>query len=192
LNLDFTADSQTFAKALIGAHLSLDGVGGMIVETEAYEISDPASHSFGGPRGRNLIMFGPVGRAYVYRIYGLHLCLNIVCGPEPGGAVLIRALEPDQGIGVMQARRGIEAVGSLCSGPGKLCQALGVTMAHNGLAIDAPPFSLVGGAKTPNLLVGPRIGITKAAEQPWRYGLAGSKSLSRPFPPSTSTRVRES
>jgi len=182
LSLDFTARPQTFATALIGARLSLDGVGGVIVETEAYEISDPASHSFGGPRGRNLIMFGPVGRAYVYRIYGLHLCLNIVCGTEPGGAVLIRALEPDQGIDTMQERRGAQATTALCSGPGRLCQALGVTMAHNGLPIDAPPFELVGGAATPAMLVGPRIGVTKAADRPWRYGLAGSKYLSRPFP----------
>jgi DNA-3-methyladenine glycosylase len=182
VNLDFKADPLTFAKALIGATLTLDGVGGTIVETEAYEISDPASHSFGGPRGRNLIMFGPVGRVYVYRIYGLHLCLNIVCGPEHGGAVLIRALEPSSGIEAMQARRGLQAARALCSGPGRLCQALGVTMAHNGLASDAPPFSLSSDGKAHDLLVGPRIGITKAAEQPWRFGLAGSRFLSRPFP----------
>jgi len=182
VSLDFRDDPQTFAQALIGATLTLDGVGGVIVETEAYEISDPASHSFGGPRGRNLIMFGPVGRAYVYRIYGLHLCLNIVCGPDLGGAVLIRALEPTKGLEAMHARRGLAAAQALCSGPGRLCQALGVSMAHNGLAIDAPPFELMGGDRAGKVLVGPRIGITKAAEQPWRFGLAGSKFLSRPFP----------
>ena len=182
MSLNFDADPQTFARALIGATLTLDGVGGLVVETEAYEISDPASHSFGGPRGRNLIMFGPVGRVYVYRIYGLHLCLNIVCGPEKGGAVLIRALEPTLGLDVMQARRGLEASQALCSGPGRLCQALGVTMAHNGLPSDQPPFALIGDNQRSDLLVGPRIGITKAPEQPWRFGLAGSKFLSRPFP----------
>jgi DNA-3-methyladenine glycosylase len=126
-------------------------------------------------------MFGPVGRAYVYRIYGLHLCLNIVCGAELGGAVLIRALEPTRGLEVMHARRGVAAAQALCSGPGRLCQALGVSMDHNGLAIDAPPFDLVANDREREVLVGPRIGITKAAEQPWRFGLGGSKFLSRPF-----------
>jgi DNA-3-methyladenine glycosylase len=178
---DFTQPPQTFAKTLIGAELTLDGVGGLIVETEAYDAADPASHSFGGPSARNAAMFGPPGHAYVYRIYGLHLCLNIVCGPEPGGAVLIRALEPTRGLDVMRARRGVETTAAFCSGPGKLCQALGVTMAYDALAIDAPPFGLTPAMARPQLAVGPRIGITKAADRPWRFGWAGSKFLSRRF-----------
>ena len=150
MSLDFTADPQTFARALIGAHLSLDGVGGVIVETEAYELSDPASHSFGGPRGRNLIMFGPVGRAYVYRIYGLHLCLNIVCGTEPGGAVLIRALEPDQGIDTMQERRGAQATTALplrcCfwQGPEPACGKAGLGQSWTRIL---SPISVITGSR---------------------------------------------
>jgi DNA-3-methyladenine glycosylase len=180
--LDFTQPPQVFAQCLIGAELTLDGVGGVIVETEAYDISDPASHSYTGPSTRNAAMFGPTGRAYVYRIYGLHHCLNIVCGPEPGGAVLIRALEPREGVEVMRARRGLERITELCSGPGRLCQALGINMAHDALPIERPPFTLRPTAQAAELLVGPRIGITKAAHQPWRFGLAGSKFLSRRFP----------
>lgn len=179
--LDFTEAPQALARALIGATLNLDGVGGVIVETEAYEISDPASHSFGGPTARNAPMFGPPGRVYVYRIYGLHLCLNVVCGPQVGGAVLIRALEPTLGLEVMAARRKQGRIEVLCAGPGRLCQALGVSLAHNGLAIDAAPFALSAGPARLPIMVGPRIGITKAAEQPWRYGLEGSRFLSRPF-----------
>jgi DNA-3-methyladenine glycosylase len=180
--LDFTHPPQLFARSLIGADLTVDGVGGVIVETEAYDVSDPASHSYSGRSARNAAMFGPPGRAYVYRIYGLHHCLNIVCGPEPGGAVLIRALEPRCGIEVMRARRGLERTEDLCSGPGRLCQALGVSMAHDTLPIDRPPFSLRPPGEAPEIVVGPRIGITKAAHQPWRFGLAGSKFLSRRFP----------
>ena len=178
---DFTTPSQILARTLIGANLTLDGVGGPIVETEAYDITDPASHSFGGPSARNAVMFGPVGRVYVYRIYGLHFCLNIVCGPQVGGAVLIRALMPASGVETMVERRGGVRLEGLCSGPGKLCQALGITLAQNGLPIDAGPFQLTPAVEGPVIAVGLRIGISKAAEQPWRFGLAGSRYLSKPF-----------
>jgi DNA-3-methyladenine glycosylase len=127
-------------------------------------------------------MFGPPGRAYVYRSYGIHWCLNVVCGPTPGSAVLIRALEPTQQIETMCERRGVADVRQLCSGPGKLCQALAVTRACDGLPLDAPPFALGPGKRDPAIVVGPRIGISRAADLPWRFGLAGSKYLSRPFP----------
>lgn len=176
----FALDAPAAARALIGAVLTVDGVGGIIVETEAYDAGDPASHSFRGPTPRNAPMFGPPGRAYVYRSYGVHWCLNLVCGP-PGSAVLIRALEPTAGVEAMQARRGLADPRALCSGPGKLCQALAVTIAHNGAAMDAPPFLLRPPARSPRLLAGPRIGVSKGAETPWRFGLAGSPFLSRPF-----------
>ncbi|HET9160610.1 MAG TPA: DNA-3-methyladenine glycosylase [Caulobacteraceae bacterium] len=182
MGLDFSLTPVDLAQILIGAELYLEGVGGLIVETEAYDADDPASHSFGGLSGRNATMFGPVGHAYVYRIYGVHLCLNVVCGPAPGGAVLIRALEPTHGLDVMRVRRGAEPATALCSGPGKLCQALAVSMAHDALAIDAPPFAIASAEWRREVLVGPRIGISKAADRPWRFGLAGSKYLSRTFP----------
>jgi DNA-3-methyladenine glycosylase len=169
------------ARRLIGAILTVDGDGGIIVETEAYDIDDPASHSYRGATARNAPMFGPAGRAYVYRSYGLHWCLNIVCGSRPGGAVLLRALEPTLGVERMIDRRGLMDVRRLAAGPGRLCQALGVDAAHNGLPIQAPPFGLDLGASLPAVAAGPRIGITKAAEQPWRFGLPGSPYLSRPF-----------
>ena len=183
LGLDFFArDAVTVAKALIGVKLLVDGVGGLIVETEAYDRDDPASHSFNGPTKRNAVMFGPSGRAYVYRIYGAHWCLNAVCDGEPRGAVLIRALEPTDRLDVMAERRGTTDARLLCSGPGKLCQALAVTNAHDGLALDAAPFALYPADRARALATGPRIGLTKAAETPWRFGAEGSRFVSRPFP----------
>lgn len=178
---DFARPVDEVARLLIGATLTVAGVGGRIVETEAYDAGDPASHSFRGPTVRNAAMFGPVGRAYVYRIYGLHWCLNLVCGDAPGGAVLIRALEPTQGLETMRARRGVEPARLLCSGPARLCQALGVTRELDGADLRDPPFVLSPGLPADRLAVGPRIGITRAAELPRRWGEAGSPWLSRPF-----------
>lgn len=178
----FALDAPACARALIGAELTVDGVGGIIVETEAYDSGDPASHSFRGPTQRNAPMFGPPGRAYVYRSYGVHWCLNLVCGP-PGSAVLIRALEPTAGLEAMRARRGLADARALCSGPGKLCQALAIDLGHNALPMDAPPFRLSLPWRPARLLAGPRIGISKGADTPWRFGLAGSPFLSRPFRP---------
>lgn len=169
------------ARGLIGARLLVNGVGGTIVETEAYDADDPGSHSFAGPTRRNGSMFGPTGRAYVYRIYGVHWCLNVVGGPTPGAAVLVRALEPTHGLDLMLTRRGGVDVKRLCSGPGKLAQALAVTGEHDGAPLDRPPFDLVLGEAHPPIACGPRIGLTKAAATPWRFGWRGSPFLSRPF-----------
>lgn len=180
--IDFSAASVDVARSLIGTILLLDGVGGRIVETEAYDHEDPASHSFGGPTRRNQVMFGPPCRAYIYRSYGIHWCLNFVCRPHGHGAgVLIRALEPLLGLDVMRARRGLDDVRLLCSGPGRVCQALGITMEHSGMPIDAPPFQLLPATESVTVLTGPRIGISKAKDAPWRFGLAGSRFLSRTF-----------
>jgi DNA-3-methyladenine glycosylase len=183
LTRDFFARSvHEVAPELIGATLSVDGVGGTIVEVEAYDQDDPASHGFRGPTPRTASMFGPPGHAYVYRSYGIHWCLNLVCAPEGRAeAALVRALEPTLGLEAMRERRGLDATRALCSGPGKLCQALGITGALDCLALDAPPFELLARESEPPLVVGPRIGITRAVEQPWRYGLAGSPFLSRRF-----------
>ncbi len=169
------------ARDLIGTTLLVDGVGGIVVETEAYARDDPASHSFAGRTLRNASMFGPTGHAYVYRSYGIHWCLNLVCDAEaPGSAVLIRALQPTAGTEAMAQRRGVAEPRWLCSGPGRLCQALGVTRALDGLPLDAPPFVLEDRSGTPRIVEGRRIGITQAVETPWRFCLAGSPFLSRP------------
>jgi DNA-3-methyladenine glycosylase len=180
--IDFYAPSHEVARQLIGVVVLVDGVGGRIVETEAYDREDPASHSFSGPTERNGAMFGAPAHAYVYRSYGIHWCLNFVCREEGHGAgVLIRALEPLAGLGAMRARRGLEAERLLCSGPGKLCQALGVSRVHNGMALALPPFALAPAPAGLEVVAGPRIGISKAMAVPWRFGLAGSRFWSRPF-----------
>jgi len=181
--IDLTRPAPEVARRLIGALLTLDGVGGVVVETEAYDVDDPASHAFSGLTPRNAPMFGPVGRAYVYRSYGLHWCLNLVCGPHPGAAVLFRALEPTEALDRMIARRGLTDIRKLAAGPGRLCQALGVNAHQNNLPMTAPPFRLQPAPRPVPVIEGPRIGITKAIERPWRYGLAGSRFLSRPFRP---------
>lgn len=178
----FARSVHDVAPELIGATLTVDGVGGVIVEVEAYHHTDPAAHSYNGETPRNAVMFGPPGMAYVYRSYGIHWCLNFVC--EPAGsasAVLIRALEPTQGLSLMRRRRKQTDERALCSGPGKLGEALGITIKHNGLPLDRAPFELRAREGTPEIVTGPRIGISKAVEHPWRYGLKGSKFLSRPF-----------
>jgi DNA-3-methyladenine glycosylase len=182
---DFFARSvHEVAPDLIGVTLLVAGVGGTIVEVEAYDHEDPAAHGYGGRTARNASMFGPPGHAYVYRSYGIHWCLNLVCEEEGvANAVLLRALEPTHGIDAMRARRGLDDERLLASGPGRLCQALAVTRDHDGLALDQPPFELLARAREPQIAIGPRIGITKAAERPWRYVLAGSRFVSRPVRP---------
>lgn len=176
----FSRPVTDVALDLLGATLLVDGVGGIIVETEAYHPADPASHSFIGPTPRNRTMFEGPGRVYVYRSYGIHWCLNLVC--SDAAAILIRAIEPTHGLATMAARRGRDNPLNLCSGPGKLGQALGVTGAHDGLLLAAPPFSFTLAPSPPPVVIGPRIGITKAADRPWRFGVAGSAFLSRRFP----------
>src|SRR3954451_16112367 len=178
----FARSVHNVAPDLIGATLLVGGVGGIIVEGEAYHHTDPAAHSYRGPTPRNQVMFGPPGFAYVYRSYGIHWCVNFVC-EEAGSAsaVLIRALQPTHGISAMRRRRGLHDERSLCSGPGKLTQALGITHAHNGLPLDAPPIAVHAPREKPEMATGIRIGITKAMELPWRYGLKGSRFLSKPF-----------
>ncbi len=180
---DFFARSvHEVAPELIGATLLVDGVGGTIVEVEAYDQEDPASHGFAGRTARNESMFGPPGHAYVYRSYGIHWCLNLVCDVEGRAeAALVRALEPTNGIELMRERRGRPLTRELCSGPGKLCQALAVTREHDGLRLDRAPFALYPRASVPEVVTGPRIGITRAADEAWRYGLKGSPFVSRPF-----------
>ena len=184
LPVDFSQDAKTVAQALVGMVLLVDGVGGRIVETEAYDQFDAASHSFAGLTPRNAAMFGSPGRAYVYRSYGIHWCLNFVCREEGHGAgVLIRALEPTSGIAAMQARRALADVRLLSAGPGRLGQALGISASFNGRRLDGPPFQLLGRspAEPVVVLTGPRIGISKALDMPWRFGEAGSRFLSRRF-----------
>jgi DNA-3-methyladenine glycosylase len=178
----FDRSVHEVAPELIGATLLFGGVGGVIVEVEAYHHTDPAAHSYRGRTDRNAVMFGPAGCAYVYRSHGIHWCLNFVCeGEGSASAVLIRALQPVTGLAAMRRRRGMTDERRLCAGPGRLCEALAVTHAHNGLRLDRPPFALHARAEAVEVVSGPRIGITKAVERPWRYGLAGSPFLSRPF-----------
>lgn len=185
-DIDFNADAHDVARLLIGVTLLVDGVGGRVVETEAYDQSDPASHTYAGPSARNAAMFGPAGHLYVYRSYGLHWCMNLVCREAGHGAgVLLRALEPTHGFELMQQRRGTSHPRLLCAGPGRLAQALGVDHSWNGRPVQAPAFALlhesVDAAKAVDVLSGPRIGISKAVETPWRFGEHGSRYLSKPF-----------
>jgi DNA-3-methyladenine glycosylase len=187
----FDRSVHLVAPDLIGVTLLVDGVGGRIVEVEAYHQTDPAAHSYRGPTPRNAVMFGPAGYVYVYRSYGIHWCINFVCEAQgSAAAVLIRALEPTQGLATMRRRRGLSDERLLCSGPGRLCEALRITAAHNGLALDAPPFELLARQEPVEIVAGIRIGITKAADKPWRYGERGSRFLSKPFP--EQARRRES
>ncbi len=179
LSTDFFArDVEIVARELIGATLLFDGVGGVIVETEAYDSNDPASHCFRGRTARNASMFGPPGHAYVYRSHGLHWCLNVVCLVASG--VLIRALEPTAGIDRMEERRGTTDLRRLCAGPGRLCQALGIDRRHDGRLLDQPPFAIQPRAGPVAISAGPRIGLSRGVETPWRFCLDGSAFLSRP------------
>jgi DNA-3-methyladenine glycosylase len=182
----FNRSVHEVAPDLIGATLLFGGVGGRLVEVEAYHHTDPAAHSFRGPTPRNVVMFGPPGYAYVYRSYGIHWCLNFVCEPKgSASAVLIRAIEPTVGLARMRRRRGLSDVRLLCSGPGRVCEALGITRADNGLALDEQPFELLARSGEVEIVAGPRIGLTKAVEKPWRYGLKDSRFLSKPFSSAT-------
>ncbi|MEZ5766117.1 MAG: DNA-3-methyladenine glycosylase [Xanthobacteraceae bacterium] len=181
----FDRSVHEVAPALIGTTLLVDGVGGIVTEVEAYHHTEPAAHSYNGPTPRNRVMFGPPGYIYVYRSYGIHWCVNFVCEAEgSAGAVLIRALQPVRGIDIMRRRRGLEDARALCSGPGKLTQALDISIAYNGHAIDAAPFALHAATATPEIVTDVRIGITKAADLPWRYGLKASRFVSKRFPAS--------
>jgi DNA-3-methyladenine glycosylase len=178
----FSRSVHEVAPELIGATMLFNGAGGIIVEVEAYHHTEPAAHSYGGQTPRNAVMFGPPGYTYVYRSYGIHWCINFVCEEKgSASAVLIRALEPTEGLAAMHRRRRTADPRLLCSGPGRLTEALGITHAHNGLALDAPPFGLRARVGECEVVAGPRIGITKAVELPWRYGLKGSRFLSKPF-----------
>ena len=182
--VDFSKASDLVARQLIGVQLRVDGVGGTIVETEAYDHDDPASHTFNGPTVRNAAMFGPPGHAYVYRSYGIHWCLNFVCCEAGHGAgVLIRAVQPTDGLDQMRARRGLDDIRLLCAGPGRVGQALGIDRSFDGLRLNQLPFELLmpNSALSFTVVTGPRVGISKAVEKPWRFGWAGSRFLSRPF-----------
>jgi DNA-3-methyladenine glycosylase len=180
----FARSVHAVAEDLIGATFLVDGVGGTIVELEAYHHEDPAAHGYRGRTARNASMFGPPGHAYVYRSYGIHWCVNFVCEAEEiADAVLIRALEPTRGLRTMKRRRGLDDERLLCAGPGRLCQALGITRAQDGLQLDRPPFRIESRRTRPEIARGTRIGITRATNLPWRYGLAGSRYLSRPLRP---------
>jgi DNA-3-methyladenine glycosylase len=171
------------ARDLVGSTFLVDGVGGMIVETEAYAPDDPASHAYPGPTRRNATMFGPPGHLYVYRSYGIHWCANAVCDEEgAGAAVLLRALEPTAGLDRMRERRGLEEAALLCSGPGRLAQALGLTGEDDGRPLDRPPFAVLPATSAVEVAATPRIGISRADDLHWRYVLEGSTFLSRPRP----------
>jgi len=171
------------AHDLVGWTLLVDGVGGVLVETEAYAPDDPASHAFRGPTRRNAVMFGPPGHLYVYRSYGIHWCANVVCDDEDvGAAVLLRAIEPTSGLEQMRARRGLDDERLLASGPGRLTQALGLSDADDGADVTLPPFSLEPPTTQPEVVASTRIGITRAVERRWRYSVAGSTFVSRPLP----------
>jgi DNA-3-methyladenine glycosylase len=182
LGRDFFARSvHAVAPELVGVTLLVDGVGGKIVEVEAYDHEDPAAHGFAGRTARNASMFGPPGHAYVYRSYGIHWCLNFVCEEEGvASAVLIRALEPTIGLAEMAVRRGTDEPRLLAAGPGRLCQALGIAGEQDGASLDCPPFELYAREEV-DVDRGLRIGITKAADRTWRYAEAGSRYLSRPL-----------
>jgi DNA-3-methyladenine glycosylase len=182
----FDRSVHEVARELIGCELAVGETAGIIVETEAYEAADPACHAYIGRTARNEVLFGPPGHVYVYLSYGIHSLLNFVTEPEGNAsAVLIRALEPTEGIDLMRERRGRDEIEQLCSGPGKLTEALGVDLSLNGADLFAPPFELAdpdsAWAKA-EITASPRIGITKAAELPWRYCLSGSRFVSRPWP----------
>jgi len=188
----FARSVHDVAPELIGTSFLFDGAGGVIVEVEAYHHTDPAAHSYGGRTERNAVMFGPAGYAYVYRSYGIHWCVNFVCeGAGSASAVLIRALQPTVGLATMRRRRGTTDERLLCSGPGRLTEALRITRAHNGLALDRAPFVLYAPQSPPDIAIGPRIGLTKAVDLPWRYGLKGSPFLSRPFKTGAATQFLE-
>ncbi len=176
----FAGTVHDVARGLLGWTLLRDGVGGRIVEVEAYAPGDPASHSFRGPTPRNGSMFGAPGTLYVYRSYGIHWCVNVACEPKgTGAAVLLRALEPTEGLDAMRSRRGRRATRDLCSGPGKLAQALGITGADDGLTLDRPPFLLEPPGAAPEVTATPRVGITRATDLPWRYLILGTQWASR-------------
>jgi DNA-3-methyladenine glycosylase len=185
----FDRSVHEVAPDLIGTTLLFNGAGGLIVEVEAYHHTEPAAHSFRGPTPRNRIMFGPAGFSYVYRSYGIHWCVNFVCEQEgSASAVLIRALQPIHGLAAMRRRRKLKDERSLCSGPGKLCEALGITIKHSELPLDQVPYALHARTGPVDIVTGIRIGLTKAVDLPWRYGLKGSKFVSKPFPPEPSAK----
>ncbi|MBA3374523.1 MAG: DNA-3-methyladenine glycosylase [Actinobacteria bacterium] len=179
----FARDVLVVARDLIGATFLVDGVGGVVVETEAYAPDDPASHSYRGRTSRNATMFGPPGHLYAYRSYGIHWCANVVCGDDGiGAAVLLRALEPVYGVAAMRDRRGLDDIALLCSGPGRLCQALGISGEHDGHPLDRLPLQLHPPDSLQQIVCGQRVGITRASERPWRYAVRNSAFVSRPRP----------